>query len=382
MATGKTPGDDTLVYLNQVVGEGRSSAGGSSFDVALAQVDTQRGGAIVADGLDYYVGLQRLVLNTPLPILIGELALPSVDGVSLAYSLTITTSAPGFQARAFFRLPVPPARRVLHKSQPSDEYAFVANLAEFCGIFNDALGRAWTDFRQQVGSTFPQPYVEIADCASKLRLVFSSESEWGIPPLGGSASYQLFFNAPALAILSGWPIRLITQPGRPLDPDGKDVLMLVGRPTGATRIPPPAVDPEGDFSLGVCMVSPVFLPAMRTVRVICSLPSQPELVAGGVANNKTKKIFADLSLEGAERTDGDTLIFNGFVNSGTRYVKLTQSGPITGFSTTIELTDYFGTERICRFLSPLNHAAIKVAFVPVSLIRNYPEAHDMDGGVR
>ena len=71
MATGKRPGDDTLIYLNQVVGEGRSSTRGS-FDAALAQVDTQRGGAIIEDGLDYYVGLQRLVLNTPLPLLIGE----------------------------------------------------------------------------------------------------------------------------------------------------------------------------------------------------------------------------------------------------------------------------------------------------------------------
>ena len=130
------------------------------------------------------------------------------------------------------------------------------------------------------------------------------------------------------------------------------------------------------------MASPVALPAMRTVRVICSLPSQPELVAGGVGNNKAKKIFADLSLEGADRADGDTLIFNGFVNSGCRWIKLTQAGPITGFSTSIELTDYFGTERICKFLSPLNHCSIKIAFVPVSLVRNYPEMHDMDGEVR
>ena len=103
MATGKRPGDDTLVYLNQVIGEGRSFASGSSstFDGVLAQVDTQRGGAIVEDGLDYYVGLQRLVLNTPLPILIGEMALPSTDGVSLVYSLTISGPG-GVEARAFF----------------------------------------------------------------------------------------------------------------------------------------------------------------------------------------------------------------------------------------------------------------------------------------
>ena len=108
MATGKRPGDDTLVYLNQVIGEGRSFASGSSstFDGVLAQVDTQRGGAIVEDGLDYYVGLQRLVLNTPLPILIGEMALPSTDGVSLVYSLTI--SGPGGVEARLLRAPSAP----------------------------------------------------------------------------------------------------------------------------------------------------------------------------------------------------------------------------------------------------------------------------------
>ena len=239
------------------------------------------------------------MLNTPLPLLIGELALPSSDGVSLVYTCTIASSAPGFQAVAPFELPIPPARRVFHKSQPSDEYAFVANLAEFCGIFNDALRRAWLDFAQQTGQEADQrPYVEIADCASKLRLVFPSASLWGIQADGSAAPFQLFFNAPALAILSGWPTRLLTRPGQLLDPDGKDVLMLVGRATGATRIPPPTVD--GNASIAVCMLSPVILPTMRTVRVVCSLRSQPELVAGGVANNKTKKIFADLSLEMAE----------------------------------------------------------------------------------
>ena len=124
------------------------------------------------------------------------------------------------------------------------------------------------------------------------------------------------------------------------------------------------------------MQAPVSLPAMRAVRVICSLPSQPELVAGGLANDRTKRIFADLSLEGAQRLDGDALVFNGFVNSGTRWVCLTQSGPITGFSTMIELTDWMGRDRICQFLSPLSHTTVKYCFCPVSLVRSYPASHE------
>ena len=84
------PNDDTLIYLNQVVGQGRAvQPGGSVVEGVQAQVETQRGGAIVGDGLDFYVGLQRLVLNTRLPTLIGEMVVPSPDGVRLVYSLTL-----------------------------------------------------------------------------------------------------------------------------------------------------------------------------------------------------------------------------------------------------------------------------------------------------
>ena len=83
--------DDTLIYLNQVVGLGRAvEPGGATVQGVLAQVETQRGGAIVGDGLDYYVGLQRLVLNTRLPTLIGEMTLPPPNGTQLVYSLTIS----------------------------------------------------------------------------------------------------------------------------------------------------------------------------------------------------------------------------------------------------------------------------------------------------
>ena len=106
------PNDDTLIYLNQVVGQGRVvQPGGAVVEGVLAQVETQRGGAIVGDGLDYYVGLQRLVLNTRLPTLIGELALPSPNGTKLVYSLTITTATETSQQ--FFELQVPPEKRQL-----------------------------------------------------------------------------------------------------------------------------------------------------------------------------------------------------------------------------------------------------------------------------
>ena len=118
------------------------------------------------------------------------------------------------------------------------------------------------------------------------------------------------------------------------------------------------------------MLTPLRLPAMRAVKVICSLPSQPELVPGGVANNKSEAIFTDLSLEGVE-FDGSALIFNGFVNSGSRPVKLTASGPITNLSVRIEVVDWLGESRVCRFLSPNDHASIKLCYMPLSLVRNY-----------
>ena len=70
--------DDTIVYQNVIVGEGRAAPdGGSTFEGVLAQVDAQRGGTIISDGLAYYASLQRLVLSTRLPTLIAELAVPT-----------------------------------------------------------------------------------------------------------------------------------------------------------------------------------------------------------------------------------------------------------------------------------------------------------------
>ena len=371
--------DDTLIYLNQVVGLGRAvEPGGATVQGVLAQVETQRGGAIVGDGLDYYVGLQRLVLNTRLPTLIGEMALPSPNGTKLVYSLTISTATS--LSQQYFELDVPPAKRVLWTTQPPNEYAFVDNLAGFVAIFNDALGRAWEGVG---GEEALVPFVEIVDCENRLRMVFPDYEGWAAERREASPPpYELFFNIEALAVLAGWPTKLLTKPGEARDPDGKDVQMLVSRDSGAAPLPPfdspalyPASGPTPGQAISVCMQAPVTLPAMRFVRVICSLPSQPELVAGGRANDQTKRIFADLSLEGAQRLDGDALVFNGFVNSGTRWVRLTQSGPITGFSTTIELTDWLGRDRVCRFLSPLESATCKYVFCPASLIRNYPADH-------
>ena len=162
------PNDDTLIYLNQVVGQGRAvQPGVTSVEGVLAQVETQRGGAIVGDGLDFYVGLQRLVLNTRLPTLIGEMVVPSPDGVRLVYSLTITAGAT--TSRQFFELQVPPEKRQLWQTQPPTEYAFVDNLAGFVAIFNDALGRAWEGVG---GEEALVPFVEIVACENRLRMVF------------------------------------------------------------------------------------------------------------------------------------------------------------------------------------------------------------------
>ena len=189
---------------------------------------------------------------------------------------------------------------------------------------------------------------------------------------------ELYFNLEGLAILAGWPIQLRTQVGDRRDPEGKDVEILLTPESGATWVPPlapatlkPTTLPT-DSAKVVGMLTSLSLPAQRTVKVVCSLPSQPELVPGGGANNATQRIFADLSLEGAERgADGDALVYNAFVPGPARWVKLSQKGPITGFQIQIELTDWLGISRVCRFLSPIDHASVKFCYCPLAIIRNY-----------
>ena len=54
-----------------------------------------------------------------------------------------------------------------------------------------------------------------------------------------------------------------------------------------------------------------------------------------------------------------------------RRVKLSQKGPITGFQIQIEFTDWLGISRVCRFLSPNDHASVKLCYCPLAIIRNY-----------
>ena len=100
----------------------------------------------MGDGLHYYVSLQRLVLSTPLPALIAELG-AEPNGVDLAYALEMAGTIGGtpVTARAVFRLQKPAADLVPYTRQPTDEYAFVPNLADYIEIWNDALGRAWAE---------------------------------------------------------------------------------------------------------------------------------------------------------------------------------------------------------------------------------------------
>ena len=97
--------DDTIVYQNVNVGEGRVSPdGGATFEGVLAQVDAQRGGTIISDGLAYYVSLQRLVLSTRLPTLIAELAVPTATDTVYKITMVVILSS-AFTFTAALRLP-------------------------------------------------------------------------------------------------------------------------------------------------------------------------------------------------------------------------------------------------------------------------------------
>ena len=148
--------EDTLVYQNIFVGQGRSvDVGGGTFESVLAQTDVQRGGQIVGEGLNYFVSLQRLVLSTPLPTLIAELG-GEPNGVDLAYTLELvgTISGGPVNAQATFRLLKAPADQVPYTRQPSDEYAFIANVADYVALWNSVLGQAWDGAISAPGSTY------------------------------------------------------------------------------------------------------------------------------------------------------------------------------------------------------------------------------------
>ena len=124
--------DDTIVYQNVNVGEGRARpGGGTTFEGVLAQVDAQRGGTIISDGLAYYVSLQRLVLSTRLPTLIAELAVPTATDTVYQITMVVSTGDTPHTFTAAPRLPKPAADLKPQTAQPRDHYAFVDNIAQY-----------------------------------------------------------------------------------------------------------------------------------------------------------------------------------------------------------------------------------------------------------
>ena len=137
--------DDTIVYQNVIVGEGRAAPdGGSTFEGVLAQVDAQRGGTIISDGLAYYASLQRLVLSTRLPTLIAELAVPTSSATVYELTMVVTTGGTAYTYTRPMLLPRrPPAQLKVQTTQPRDDYAFVNNIALYIQMWNELLKAAW-----------------------------------------------------------------------------------------------------------------------------------------------------------------------------------------------------------------------------------------------
>ena len=101
-------------------------------------------------------------------------------------------------------------------------------------MWNEGLGRVWESLAAQSSlDAAKQPYVQrVAGSTDRLRMVFPDTTDWGVGKL------KVYFNIECLAILAGWPTRLLTAVGDTVDPDGLDVELLLSPAAGAKFEPP------------------------------------------------------------------------------------------------------------------------------------------------
>ena len=364
-----------LIYHNVAVAEG-------SIDGVVAEVDTQRGGAILADATQYYASLQRLVLSTSLPTFIPELQVPSLDGKTLVYTCQLWggVGAKQINVTQSFELPnkPSPSQRALHQTQPRNDYCHIATQADVIYMWNFMCWKLWQKAKA-VQPTLADNWPRVEPVPGSKRLCLKLPyADFFDENVSSSGNLRLGFNAESATLLKGWPYR----------DDGPDFLgvqlplrLLTSAKLNGHRAGFPMTDvfawsADGNHTgMRVDMTDDLTLPAMRTVRVLSSLPGQPELVGGGIANNAVERIFIDLSLEGVTRGSEDTLIYNATPTTS-RPVRLTLSGPLTGYHVRIELVDWFGFPSPVILKSRDAHCSIKMAFVRRELIENFQAVAD------
>jgi hypothetical protein len=363
------------VYLNAEI----NNSGYDEETQPIVWINTEkhisRSGAIVPKAKDYYASVFRLVFDMDVPVFIAEMQLPSVDGVSTIYSVTIESDIAGavHQGRAYLKLPYLPADAVLHQTQPKDFYSAFWNYSELAHQLNVMLAEAYAALIAAGSTVNPAEvpfYTFEADGSLSLNVYPFSLYE-STQPLPAN-NVRIYFNAPSYPLIKGWDWYPVTPVGGTPATDGKDFWLQMFN-TGKNYLPAPTVYSTGLTPVAPTTssltIAPAFLaafPGIVSIIVLSDLPSAGEYVQSS-KDNEQAKILTDFKPDLSNAGGATTQFYNA--NFGDcRWIKLTGDAPISQLTVRIEAIDYLGVRHTLKLYSKSEQASMKICFAPKDMV--------------
>lgn len=364
-------------YLNIEISNASYDEANGNFKWLPVEQHISRSGAIVDKAKDYYASVFRLVFDLDVPVFIAEMQIPSVDGISTVYSLTIKSTIGGVvhRGRAFLKLPIRPADVILWQTQPKDFYNAFWNYSQLCEQMNICMAEAYANLIA-AGSTVNAaevPFFTYDSMSGFFSLTCYPMDLYAYPH--GADKVEIFWNAPSYAFIKGWDSYYILEQNRPPDVNGEDFEILLYN-NGTNYLPQPTVFSTGrtptapaTSSITATQAFPAAFPGIVSVQVLSDLPSIGEYVPS-LSGAEQSKILTDFKPDLTTSGGATTQFYNA--NFGDcRWVKLTGESPITQMTVRIEAVDYLGVRHELLLYSKSEQASLKICFAPNEMVENY-----------
>lgn len=365
-------------YLNIEISNASYNEATQPLKWTLAEQHVSRSGSIIDKARDYYASVFRLVFDLDVPIFIGEMQVPSVDGLSLIYSITIKSTIGGVvnRGRAYLKLPYRPADIILFQTQPKDFYNAFWNYSQLCEAMNVCLAEAYANLIA-AGSTVAAtqaPFFSYDVTSGFFSLTAAPMSLYQYPH--GVDKVEIFWNAPSYCFVKGFDYYILTDLNQTPDVNGEDYELLLYN-NGTNYLPGPvsyynqgrAPVNTAVSSITAIQAFPAILPGIISVQVLSDLPSIGEYVPS-VSGSQQSKILTDFRPDLTKAGGATTQFYNA--NFGDcRWVKLTGDAAITQITVRIEAVDYLGNRHEMLLYSKSEQASMKICFAPNEMVENY-----------
>jgi len=364
---------DKIIYFNTAVGE----YNGHSRAPEESSVDVSRSGALLLEPEKYAVAVFRLVVPYQVPTWIPEMVLPSVDGVSTVYTMTLRCIQGGvtFRGRATFELIKEAAELEFPTTPPNNGYNWVWTIQDVARMYNNTIQAAYAALLADGAALNADeaPFVSwVPGSVDRLKLTAYPYDLWQTqnPPAAGDRC-EFFMNHGSAALAAGWPHKPTPTTFAPPDPNGEDIQILIYGDGDNYDQQPPAVrtglEPSVPANVNISVQQVEGSPYQSVDRVVVktSLPIIPESI--GAEGSGADRILTDFAPD--PTVQGRSLqVFNAAFGDA-RWHSLTATGPVTNFELKLELRQWDGVLVANRILWRGGAPAIKLCFAPLSYIK-------------